>query len=528
MEHPPKISPKWMRTDWIWIALIGLLVQALWGMGMEYPSYMDAYYYATNGQRLADGFGFTEEVIWQYLDNPEGLPTPSHTYWMPMPSILAAVGYQFGDSFRAAQLPFWLLAGLLPLLTFVISRQFTQARWQIWMACLLTASGGYYSRFFNQPTTFAPFAWFGGLCLLFLAWGHVRGHWKWWLLAGLTAGLAHLTRADGVLLLLVGVWVWLFALRDGRRQGLGWGTPLGWLLLLVAGYGVVMGGWFWRNMQVMGRPLSAAGTQTIFLTNYNDLFAYGRTFDLVHYLDWGWMNIVQSKLFGLNIATQTFIAVSGFIFLFPFLLGAWIKWGREAARWPLLRPMTWYAVGLFLAMSLVFTLPGWRGGLLHSSAALWAWFMTLVAGGVDLAVDWVAARRSHWQPARAKRMFAAMFLVVAFLVSWATLRSEENLEAEVYEVWGEMLPETAVVMSGNAPGFYYHTGRPSISVPNEPLAGMLQAAQRYGAAYMVLDENRPPPLAPLYDGEITDPAVELIESWDHFQLYRFHWVGEQP
>ena len=52
------------------------------------------------GQRLADGFGFTEEVIWQYLDNPGQLPVPSHSYWMPLPSIMAAGGYLISDSFR--------------------------------------------------------------------------------------------------------------------------------------------------------------------------------------------------------------------------------------------------------------------------------------------------------------------------------------------------------------------------------------------------------------------------------------------
>src|SRR5690554_3004982 len=99
------------RSDVFLIFLFGLAMQAFWGLQLVHPSYMDAYYYATNGQRLAEGYGFTEMIIWQFLDQPESLPTPSHTYWMPLPSLLAAAGYRVMDHFRGAQLPFWLLAG---------------------------------------------------------------------------------------------------------------------------------------------------------------------------------------------------------------------------------------------------------------------------------------------------------------------------------------------------------------------------------------------------------------------------------
>lgn len=516
--HP--LRPAWIKRDWIWIALIGLAMQAFWMLQMTHPSYMDAYYYTTNGQRLAQGYGFTEEVIWQYLDDPQGLPTPSHTYWMPGPSLLAALGYSMTDQFIGAQLPFWLLAGLLPLLAYAISLQFTQQRWQVWMACLLTAVGGYYSRFFNQPTTFAPFAWTGGACLLFLAWAQVRGQRRWWLLAGLAAGAAHLTRADGVLFALVGGLMWLFALYGWwRYRGeAGNRPPLIPLLLLLAGYLAVMGGWFWHNMQVMGRPLSTAGTQTIFLTEYNDLFAYGRTFYLQDLLAWGWGNIFASKLQGLNLAFQTFIAVCTLIFLFPFIFWAWIRWGRQPETWPLLRPMTWYALGLFAAMSLIFTWPGQRGGLLHSSAALWPWMMTLAAGGIDMAVDFGSARLPHWQPQRAKKIFSAMFLVIALSISVGTIRTEEDIEPETYRHIGTLLPDTAVVISMNAPAFYYHTGLPAISAPHEPAEVLLQLAARYGASYLLLDDFYPPPLKPVYEGENV-PGIELIKTFDQYKLY---------
>ncbi len=521
---------KWMKRDWIWLAIIGLVVQGIWALSMEYPSYMDAYYYATNGQRLADGFGFTEEVIWQYLDDPGPLPVPSHSYWMPFPSILAAGGYLLADSFRAAQLPFWLLAGFLPVLSFVIALQFSDQRWMAWTAGLLTASGGYYGRFLNQPSTFAPFAMFGGLCLLFLAWTQSRQRRRYWLLAGLMAGLAHLTRADGILLLGVGGLMWLYALWDWwqHRSEAGVRLPILPILLLFAGYFAVMGGWFVRTWRVTGRPLSTAGTQTIFLTWYDDLFAYGSTFDLQQYLAWGWPNILQSKIQGVSMAAQTYIAVSGLIFLGPFIIWAWLKWGRQGEMGRLLRPLTWYTITLFIAMSLVFTWPGQRGGLLHSSAAIWTWMMALAAGGISVAVDWFAQKLPHWQPAKAKRIFSALFIVVAYIVSIATLRSSNELETLAYQEAVKLMPADAVIMSGNAPSVYYHTGLPSLSVPNEPPEIMLQAADDYNVTYLILDEGRPRPLAGIYDGSVDYPGITLLQTYEgEYKLYRLETSGNE-
>ena len=87
------MSSKIPKTDLVIIAILGLLIQSIWLVRIEQPTYMDAYYYSVNGERLASGHGFSEMVIWQYFDDPAGLPTPSHTYWMPLPSMIAALGW---------------------------------------------------------------------------------------------------------------------------------------------------------------------------------------------------------------------------------------------------------------------------------------------------------------------------------------------------------------------------------------------------------------------------------------------------
>jgi hypothetical protein len=507
------------KTDWIIIALIGLLFQGFWALRMAHPSYMDAYYYATNGQRIVEGYGLSEEIIWQYLDEPTALPTPSHTYWMPMTSMLAAVGYWFSDQFRALQAPFWLMAGLLPLLTYQISRDLRSQRWQAWIAALFTASGGFYNNFYNQPSTFAPFAWFGGGCLWALTkgCGSAENGRYWWLIAGVMAGFGHLTRADGMLLYIVGG-ITIFFLYFMKKQ---WVLFSRALLFMSVGYISVMGGWFWRTWQVTGLPLSTVGTQTIFLTTYDDLFAYDRSFDFTNLLNWGWSNIMSSRLDGVVIASGTFVAVSCLIFLAPFVVWAWWRLSRE--KWLGILPVTLYTILLFVTMSLVFTFPGGRGGLFHSSAAIFPWTMALAAVGVKIAVDWMAKRLPHWQPEKAGRLFGGLFVGVAMVmsVSLGIIRTPELSETAVFKQIGAQLPDDAVVLVGDAPGFYYHTKLSALSVPNEPPKVLIQIANRYHITHLILDSNRPIPLDALYTGEEIITDIHLIKEYDGIKLYEF-------
>lgn len=534
------------KFDWFLIAVIGLLVQAFWVWRLTEPTYMDAFYYTTNGQRLATGHGFTELVIWQFLDDPSGFPTPSHTYWMPLPSIMTAAGYKLIDSFTGAQLPFWLLGGLLPVLAYAISWQLYKQRWRAWVAALFTAIGGYYAAIQIQPSTFTPFAWSGALCLFalglatlpkqptegilpFSGWTSTRKRRLWWFIAGFTAGLAHLTRADGIMLLVVGLFIWAIEVwhwsRNFRQHHYGMlhGKLGPWLhlLLLLLGYFLVMGWWFIRNWTILGSPMSMTGTQTIFLTTYADLFAYGRASSLAGFIDWGWQNILRSRLEGIWLGVKIYLALPGFIFLVPFILFAMVdSWRRPVGR-RLVRPIVAYTVLQFFTLVIVFTYPGMHGSLLHSSVALWPWTSTLATAGISLTVDWAAARLPHWQPERAKRNFSALFLIMALILTLYVSRHREtpSEDPEMFRRIGDAVSPTSVVMISNPPQMHYYTGLLALSVPNEQVEVVLQAADRYGVTHLVLNENRPLPLDNLYQNEIRHPRLHLVLAFDEVKLY---------
>lgn len=523
------------RRDLLWITMIALVVQAFWALRMAHPTYFDAFYYTTNAQRLAEGHGFTQEVVWQYLDQPESLPVPSFTYWMPLPALIAAAGYAVNDSFRAAQLPFWLMASFLPWMSYGIVWHLKRTRWMARTAALFTAAGGYYAAYWNQPTTFVLFAWVGGGCLLALAWAHEEKKWGYWLLAGTLAGLSHLSRADGMLLLGVAGIIWLYDViahwkrkKGSRLNSKGQIPHLRSLIFFgfafVGGYLLIMGGWFLRTYQLIGSPMSAVGTQTIFLTTYNDLFSYGRSFDLASYLNWGFANILKSKAEAASLGIQTFIAVTGLTVFVFFMVWAWIKLGRNKRTGPFLRPFTWYTLLLYSIMIFVFTFPGMRGSLLHSSAALWPWSMALAAIGIDYAVDWVANRRPAWQPEPAKRLFAGVFILLVFVVTFAVSSTQplQIEQAAVYKAMADMVPEKSVLMTGDPPGVYYHTRLPAVAMPNEPPEMLPVIAVQLGVDYLLLDSERPPTLADLHDENITLPELEKVYDFgEGYVLYQF-------
>jgi hypothetical protein len=317
------VSPrKRCYLDLAWLVGLTLAVRLLTTLPLQRPGYMDAAYYMDGALSLYEGRGFTEPFIWNYLDDPQGVPHPSHEYWMPLPSVVAYLStLVFGPTFRAAQVPFALLSSLLPGIAYLVAFDLSGDRRRARYAGLLATFGGFYTIYWVVPDSFAPFAVAGALCLWAVGRGMRSGRGPWFAIAGLSAGAAHLSRADG--LLLPGVVLLLGAVQLLRRS-LHRRRVITQLLVFAACYLAVMAPWFARNVAVSGRPLPAAGTRTLWLTDYDDLFSYGKALTPQAYLAWGWGNVLRSKLDGLwkNLGQVAFAGWT--IYLAPFgLLGAW-------------------------------------------------------------------------------------------------------------------------------------------------------------------------------------------------------------
>jgi 4-amino-4-deoxy-L-arabinose transferase-like glycosyltransferase len=509
------------------LLIAGLAVNALAARFITHPGYVDAYYYFGGALQLARGHGFTEPYQWNYL--AAGLsptpPWPSHLYWMPLTSLVAAPPMAVAESvagqalphaalFRAAQWPFIALGAALPVLSYAVAWSLSRQRRHALAAATLTLFSPFYFVYWSNTDAFALHALVAAAALLAAALAgrpaSVPGRPGWALAAGLAAGLAHLARADGLLVLLV-VLAWLAWPRPGPR------LPL--LALVVAGYLLVMAPWFARNVLVVGRPL-AGGTQTLWLRDYNELFNYpagGLT--LARYLAAGWPDILAGKWAALRDNTTSLAVVQGGVLAFPFaLVGLW-----RCRRVPLVQLGVLYGFGLLVLMTLAFSFPGPRGGYFHSGAALLPWLMAAAPLGLDAAVEAAARRLPHWQPQKSKPVFTALLVigsVVLAAVVFVTRVVGPPASSPAWERQDSVYAQAAAWLAAepvgddlavvnNPPGWYYWTSRPAIVIPNGDVPVLLRLMDDYNARWLLLDHNYPAGLAALYAQPESEPRLRL-------------------
>jgi len=531
---------KRLSSSLIAIFAISLAIRLLTALPMRQPGFMDAHYYYVGALNLIEGRGFKDPYIWNYLDNPTGIPHPSHLYWMPLPSLVGWGGMALlGSSYRAGQVGFILLSALLPLVSYAVARRVSDQRHHAILAALVTIFSGFYLHFWVSTESATPFALAGSLTLLAMGLALDSGHAAWFGLAGATAGLAYLSRSDGLLFLLVALPLpWLIRHRRDASRMTFYASRL---TLFLTAFLLITAPWFYRNWRVTGTPLPGGGLQTLWFHSYDDLYSYGRAFTSKTYLAWGWRNILGSKLHVAATNLMTVIAVDCLIFLFPLaLVGLW-SLRRRRLVWPFLL----YAPLLWLAMTIAFTYPGWRGGLLHSSTAWLPFLFPAALVGLDRSVDWAIRRRHTWDARQAGRVFGTGIVLLAVLLSGRIyfpkvlggsladpVWNRSDLVYREVDTWlTTHAAPTDLVMVNNPPSFYYHTRRSSVVVPAEGPETLVRICDRYGVRFVVLDHNVVPALAPLYQGQVTHPRLmeraRLGDNIEH-QLIIYQVVEGSP
>ncbi len=518
----------------------------LWGIGavilllaaafQPVPGYMDAEYYYAGGLRLAEGQGFTEPFLWNYLNDPDALPAPSHVYWMPLASILAAAGMGISGStsYLAARILFLLLGSLLPPLTAWLSWRMTRRKRGAVLAGLLAAFSGFYTIYTGLVETFTPYLLFGGMFILLAG----EKEWKWlksgpvrFGLLGLLAGLMHMTRADGLLWLAAGV---VLALVEGVRQSnlpklhrLGRGVGLA--LICAAGYALVSGVWYARNVTLFHTMLPPGNGRAMWITNYDETFDFpAETLTAGHWLAAGLSTHLSSRWEALGANLSTTLAVQGEIYLLPLMLiGLWRLRKDERAQ---LGAGMWGAT--FLAMTIVFPFAGARGGFLHSGAAVQTLLWVAAPEGLLGVVEW-AARRRKWKKKSAESVLGAMMVGLAALFTVGIFAVRVILPTEggwmssyerAVKVDAALTSFGAgtdrVVMINNPPGYYLANQHAAIVVPNGDISTLLEAGKRYGAEYVVLEKDVVRDLQDLYAHPADQPGLTYLGESDGAQFFR--------
>lgn len=510
------------RRDYLWLALLGLAAVALVGAFQPSPGYMDADYYYAGGLQLAAGRGFSEPYLWNYLDDPAGLPHPSHSYWLPLTSILAAlIPALFGpDSWFAARIPFFLAAACIPPLTAALAFSITSRRFLALTSGLLAVFSGLYLPFLATTDTFALYMLFGGLFFLLVARFSASSPLPSSFLLGLLSALLHLSRADGLM--------WLFlafiVILSARKPNQSLLSSLFSLLSALAGYLLLMAPWFARNYAAFGSLLAPGSSKMLWLTAYDQIFAYPAS--LITFEAWwssGLGEILQARLWALGLNAANTLTVQGGIFLLPLIvLGIWQTRRNKVTQLALLAWLLTLA-----AMTLVFPFAGARGSYFHSGAALQMVWWALAPLGLERLLEWGRARRG-WELRQARPLFTGALVGLAVLLtgmavalrlpSWGNEHASYS-QTNQYLVEQGMSDE-AVVMVANPPGFYLASGNPAIAVPAcDPLT-LLDLARRYRAEYLILEQGSiPASLMPVYENPAAFPGLTYLGEVENARLY---------
>ncbi|MCI0520879.1 MAG: glycosyltransferase family 39 protein [Chloroflexi bacterium] len=504
--------------------LLGASASAVIASFQRTPGYMDAEYYYAAGRRLVEGGGFSEEILWNYLDDPQGLPHPSHGYWSPLVSLAAAAGmFLAGDAgFDAAQGAMIVIAGLTAAATGALALRLTGRREAAWLAGLLAVFPGFYASYLPTTDAFGVYALLGASACLLADRLARDSRARWAALLGMIFGLFHLARADGALWLVAG----LLALP--RRSA---GEFARFALLIAFGYLLIMGGWLARNWTEFGSLLAPGGARMLWLLEYDELFSYpAALLTPERWLASGWLEIVRARGYALWQNLQTALVVQGEIFLWPLALaGLWRLRGRRlvsmgAAAWTL----------ALMLMTLVFPFAGWRGGFFHAGAAIQPLIWAATPLGLERFIAW-GERARGWNGVQARRVFSAGLVALALMLSVLTVRSRVtggSLSQPAWNRGGEFAiqqeealrgygaQEGEIVLVNNAPGYYAANRRPAISIPDGGIETSLAVAARYGGRYLVLEVNHARGLDELYLKPRDLPGLRYLGSRGGARIFR--------
>jgi hypothetical protein len=508
------------------------------------PGYMDAEYYYAGGVQLVQGNGFNEPFLWNYLDDPTGIPHPSDTYWMPLASLVAAAGMALSRqvNFYGARILFIFLAGLIAPFTAYFTFRFSKKKNFALLAGALAIFSGYYLPFITDTETFSLYFVLGSLFMLvsFTDWRWSSGKLAVFkpLIMGVIAGGMHLTRADGILWLAAAAVLvaWDFSRQWKNRVGLSLHRRImdsgAKLLVLFLGYGLIMGTWYIRNIYLFGGLFSPGGEKTLWLTNYDQTFIYPAS--QLTWRGWAALGLGQHLAIWWNALIwnlENALAVQGELFLFLLILpGLWMLRNERIVRFAVL--MWVLTLGI---MTFVFPFAGSRGGFLHSASAVQPVIWAAVPFGLEAFVN-LGVRLRRWNANKSWPVFAAGVISICMLFTaalfwsrvvgndpseplWSQSDRQYQAVARVLQDYGAG-PKNRVLVN-NPPGYYLASGSEALVIPDGNLSTLLSVAKRYHAEYLVMEPNHVAGLDSLYQHPGSLPGLVYLERiGENVYLYR--------
>ncbi len=495
----------------IFLYVLALVARLAMLAGFADPGYPDSFYYVDVARQLAAGHGFSVDFVWIFVEvgghipAVPVLPIASNAHWLPLASIVQVPFiWLLGPTAFASGLPFALIGAAAAPLTWAIGRDANMRPAVALGAAVMAAVPGLLLVFMAQPDNFALFQTLVAGSL-WLAGRGMRGRRWSFAAAGLLAGLATLSRTEGMLVLgvlgLTFLWDrWRSRRASGDDPARPARIPLAAALGAVALFVLAAGPWFARQIAVFGSMSPSTSTgKVLLIRSMSEWDSIDTPATLDHLLGMGIGPLLATRVTGLLSAVVILVVFLGTVVLMPpMVAGAWAR-RRDAA----FGPFFGYAAALF-AFSAILTSIHVPGGMfIHSAVGLAPQAYLLMFEGIGGLVVWAGRRRSGWDPAPAGRRLFTAAVAVGFAAAivgsqivhqgWSATR--ERMTAVASALDAAAVPATDRIMSFDASGTRYWTGRGGVVLVNDPIATVKDVAVAYNIRWLVLELGQSVPAA---------------------------------
>jgi len=502
---------------------------------VEFPGVADPNHYYNLGVRLATGYGYTTDSIWQFNDD-YGAVTHPDDYWMPLTGLLAGGSMAiFGVGVGQALIPFMLIGSLLPLIAYYGAGTLGVGRGGALFAaaCAACLPELVLNSVRTETTVVAAFT--TGAALILFARGMgivapdeiyppappVRGEKDGargnsprligvrgvvFAASGIMTGLAYLTRSESVLILVAaGVVVLVWALL--RRP-----IPRAVVLLPIAAVLVAVP-WSARNLALNGTISTPTTSSLFFLTDYNDHYVYGRSLGLDHLLaNQTPTQIIGKRLFESAAAVKlTITTLDGA--LAAAVIGGLLLLvvGRDRERLLAAAPALILIGGYFIFYAWLAPYKSQGGSFKKAYLSLVPLLLPIAALALERAIVAVRLRRGAMAIVLLLTAANAVDLVRLDAAASGSYLAGIEIMADAARALPDRTGDGAITLMTQDPFIVSYVGFPTVVFPHEPRDVVIAVARRYGVDYLLMPAARPA-LDPILLDAALDPRFVRVAA----------------
>jgi hypothetical protein len=450
-----------------------------------YPGHADPAFTYGAAQNISAGRGPNIDYVWHFLVPGTKLHHYAFDYWLPLPSQLMALVLDHGRPNLPAVLELNIaLVVLMCAGAYALARAVSDVPWVPAVCAVAALVQPVVSAYVLQAESSV---YLGAFALPAMAAAVYARRWIWlWPVAGAFAGLAAMSRSEGLLLCIVmgvAALVWHERSRFYIRAG-----------LLFAGYLVVSAKYLLTNLSHFGSPVPPAATSFPFITSYENLFAPHVDHSLHALLGGGIKQFFLLRLNAINLQVTTgFTSLTPFVSLLVLLLVGGAVFGGYHSRQPGRQPLLdlpvlrsdWLVPGGFVVVAFLFD--ALVAPVVAGAGAVVKLMVTAVPILVVAAVVQLGRLKLH----TVLTALCCLVLICYPLLtlahnSQATVRHNNQVGRSVATLIPSLRQEAAclgrpvVLMTRQPWEDNQATGVRTVQIPNGSLADILAIAQQYG------------------------------------------------